>query len=134
MIHLGHLALSGAGLLIVEATAVSPEGRISPRILGCIPMTNEQAHGAGAGGDPGVFADPHARCSLAMPGARLPASPLGGRRADPPGCAERLADRRAFRRAARDGEVPPRGTRQGGVGEGAGGFRRGGQACGAAGV
>ncbi|MBC7520265.1 MAG: NADH:flavin oxidoreductase/NADH oxidase [Sandarakinorhabdus sp.] len=28
-IHLGHLALSGAGLLIIEATAVSPEGRIS---------------------------------------------------------------------------------------------------------
>lgn len=28
-IHLGHLALSGAGLLIIEATAVKPEGRIS---------------------------------------------------------------------------------------------------------
>ena len=34
MIHLGHLALSGAGLLTIEATAVSPEGRISPRDLG----------------------------------------------------------------------------------------------------
>ncbi len=34
MIHLGHLALSGAGLLILEATAVSPEGRISPKDLG----------------------------------------------------------------------------------------------------
>ncbi len=33
-IHLGHLALSGAGLLIVEATAVEPEGRISPDDLG----------------------------------------------------------------------------------------------------
>ncbi|WP_213993124.1 NADH:flavin oxidoreductase/NADH oxidase [Sodalis sp. dw_96] len=33
-IHLGHLALSGAGLLIVEATAVTPEGRISPQDLG----------------------------------------------------------------------------------------------------
>lgn len=33
-IHLGHLALSGAGLLIVEATAVEPEGRISPADLG----------------------------------------------------------------------------------------------------
>ncbi len=29
LIHLGHLALSGAGLLIIEATAVVPEGRIS---------------------------------------------------------------------------------------------------------
>jgi 2,4-dienoyl-CoA reductase-like NADH-dependent reductase (Old Yellow Enzyme family) len=28
-IHLGHLALSGAGLLTIEATAVTPEGRIS---------------------------------------------------------------------------------------------------------
>lgn len=34
MIHLGHLALSGAGLLIVEATAVVPEGRITPDDLG----------------------------------------------------------------------------------------------------
>jgi 2,4-dienoyl-CoA reductase-like NADH-dependent reductase (Old Yellow Enzyme family) len=29
LIHLGHLALSGAGLLIIEATAVNPEGRIT---------------------------------------------------------------------------------------------------------
>jgi len=34
MIHLGNLALSGAGLLIIEATAVTPEGRISPDDLG----------------------------------------------------------------------------------------------------
>ena len=34
MIHLGSLALSGAGLLIVEATAVNPEGRISWADLG----------------------------------------------------------------------------------------------------
>ncbi len=34
MIHLGHLALSGAALLMLEATAVSPEGRISPADLG----------------------------------------------------------------------------------------------------
>lgn len=33
-IHLGNLALSGAGLLIVEATAVAPEGRISAKDLG----------------------------------------------------------------------------------------------------
>lgn len=33
-IHLGHLALSGAGLLFIEATAVEPEGRISPWDLG----------------------------------------------------------------------------------------------------
>src|SRR6185436_9317250 len=34
VIHLGHLALSGAALLTIEATAVLPEGRISPRDLG----------------------------------------------------------------------------------------------------
>ena len=34
MIHLGHLALSGAALLTLEASAVSPEGRISARDLG----------------------------------------------------------------------------------------------------
>lgn len=32
--HLGQLAVSGAGLLIVEATAVEPEGRISPQDIG----------------------------------------------------------------------------------------------------
>ncbi len=34
MIHLGSLALSGAGLLTIEATAVEPEGRITPGDLG----------------------------------------------------------------------------------------------------
>jgi 2,4-dienoyl-CoA reductase-like NADH-dependent reductase (Old Yellow Enzyme family) len=34
VIHLGHLALSGAALLTIEATAVEPQGRISPRDLG----------------------------------------------------------------------------------------------------
>jgi 2,4-dienoyl-CoA reductase-like NADH-dependent reductase (Old Yellow Enzyme family) len=42
-VHLGHLALSGAGMLIVEATAVSPEGRISPHDLGLYSDANEQA-------------------------------------------------------------------------------------------
>jgi 2,4-dienoyl-CoA reductase-like NADH-dependent reductase (Old Yellow Enzyme family) len=34
MIHLGHLALSGAAMLTLEASGVSPEGRISGRDLG----------------------------------------------------------------------------------------------------
>lgn len=42
-IHLGHLALSSAGLLIVEATAVSPEGRITPNDLGLWDDDTEQA-------------------------------------------------------------------------------------------
>jgi 2,4-dienoyl-CoA reductase-like NADH-dependent reductase (Old Yellow Enzyme family) len=43
LIHLGHLALSGAGLLILEATAVEPEGRISPGDLGLWSDDNEAA-------------------------------------------------------------------------------------------
>ena len=34
LVHLGSRAVGGAGLIIVEATAVSPEGRISPGCLG----------------------------------------------------------------------------------------------------
>lgn len=34
LIHLGHLALSGAGLLCIEATSVEPDGRITPGDLG----------------------------------------------------------------------------------------------------
>lgn len=34
MIHLGSLALSGAGMLFIEATAVEPDDRITPADLG----------------------------------------------------------------------------------------------------
>jgi 2,4-dienoyl-CoA reductase-like NADH-dependent reductase (Old Yellow Enzyme family) len=43
MMHLGHLALSGAGLLTLEATAVSSRGRISPTDLGLYCDDNEAA-------------------------------------------------------------------------------------------
>lgn len=43
LIHLGNLSLSGAGCLIIEATAVSPEGRITPRCLGLYSNENEAA-------------------------------------------------------------------------------------------
>lgn len=43
LIHLGQLALSGAGLLILEATAVSAEGRITPGDLGLYSDANEAA-------------------------------------------------------------------------------------------
>ncbi|MES2635572.1 MAG: NADH:flavin oxidoreductase/NADH oxidase [Pseudomonadota bacterium] len=42
-IHLGHLALSGAAMLILEATAVSDVGRISPADLGLYSDANEAA-------------------------------------------------------------------------------------------
>jgi 2,4-dienoyl-CoA reductase-like NADH-dependent reductase (Old Yellow Enzyme family) len=41
--HLGSLALSGAGLLCVEATAVTAEGRITPGDLGLYSDDNERA-------------------------------------------------------------------------------------------
>lgn len=43
LLHLGHLALCGAGILLTEATAVSPQGRISPADLGLWSDTTEQA-------------------------------------------------------------------------------------------
>jgi 2,4-dienoyl-CoA reductase-like NADH-dependent reductase (Old Yellow Enzyme family) len=42
-IHLGHLALSGAALLTIEATAVAPDGRISARDLGLWSDATEEA-------------------------------------------------------------------------------------------
>ncbi len=43
LMHLGQLALSGAGLLIIEATAVSPEGRITPQDLGLYDDATQEA-------------------------------------------------------------------------------------------
>ena len=45
MQHLGNLALSGASLLIVEATGVAPEGRITPNCTGLYSDENEAAMG-----------------------------------------------------------------------------------------
>jgi 2,4-dienoyl-CoA reductase-like NADH-dependent reductase (Old Yellow Enzyme family) len=44
-IHLGQLALSGAGLLVVEATTVEPIGRITPGCLGLYDDASEEALG-----------------------------------------------------------------------------------------
>jgi 2,4-dienoyl-CoA reductase-like NADH-dependent reductase (Old Yellow Enzyme family) len=41
LIHLGQLAVSGAGLMVLEATAVSPEGRITAGDLGLYSDANE---------------------------------------------------------------------------------------------
>ncbi|MDN4590310.1 oxidoreductase [Xenophilus aerolatus] len=43
LIHLGQLALSGAGLLVIEATAVEEAGRITPGDLGLYSDDNEAA-------------------------------------------------------------------------------------------
>lgn len=43
LMHLGALSLSGAGMLIIEATAVEPEGRISAADLGLYDDATERA-------------------------------------------------------------------------------------------
>src|SRR5678815_1759123 len=45
VMHLGNLALSGAALLIIEATAVLPEGRISSADVGLWSDETEEAIG-----------------------------------------------------------------------------------------
>ncbi|MGE3540074.1 MAG: NADH:flavin oxidoreductase/NADH oxidase [Candidatus Tectimicrobiota bacterium] len=43
LMHLGQFAVSGAGLLITEAAAVEPHGRITPQCLGLYSEANEVA-------------------------------------------------------------------------------------------
>ncbi len=43
LMHVGQFAMGAAGLVIIEATHVSPEGRISPRCLGLYSDANEVA-------------------------------------------------------------------------------------------
>ena len=40
-VHLGSRAVGGAGIVITEATAVAPEGRITP---GCLGLWSEKTH------------------------------------------------------------------------------------------
>ena len=43
LMHLGSLALSGAAMLVIEATGVTPEGRITPNCTGLYSDANEAA-------------------------------------------------------------------------------------------
>ena len=43
LMHLGQLAISGAGMLVIEATAVCAEGRITPGCLGLYSDDNQDA-------------------------------------------------------------------------------------------
>lgn len=43
MMHLGQYAVSGAALVIIEATAISADGRISPKSLGLYSDGNERS-------------------------------------------------------------------------------------------
>ena len=70
VIHLGHLALSGAGLLIIEATAVERAGPHQPRVPR--PVLRRERSGARARARRSCAATAHARSasSSTTPGAR----------------------------------------------------------------
>ena len=74
LIHLGHLALSGAGLLIIEATAVEAVGRITPGCLGLWSDADRGRAAARAAGRARAFADADRHPARRMPGARPPAT------------------------------------------------------------
>ena len=76
LIHLGHLALSGAGLLIIEATAVSPEGRITAGDLGLYEDANEAALARVLAASARSRRS-RSRCSSPMPAARARAARRG---------------------------------------------------------
>ena len=100
-VHLGHLALSGAGLLILEATAISAEGRISPQDLGLYSDANEAALRDMRRDDPPPVADrPGDPAQPRRPQGQQPRA-LAGRHTDRPRRARRLAGRSTLRPAAR---------------------------------
>ena len=97
LIHLGSHAIGGAGLIIAEATAVAPEGRITP---GCSGMWNDaqaekwprviaflKAHGA----VPGIQIAHAGRKAVRQP-------PVGRRRPHEARRSARLAAHRSQRR------------------------------------
>ena len=65
MIHLGQLALSGAALLTIEATAVTPEGRITYGDTGALVRRQQGGNGACAGEHQAMVG--HARRDPARP-------------------------------------------------------------------
>ena len=107
-IHLGHLAHSGAALLTIEATAVTPEGRISPADLGLWSDETEAALGAGSRQGPPLVR--HADRDSARPCRPQGLDPgaLGGRRTDPRRTSRAAGRRWRLRRSRYEaGEHPP---------------------------
>ena len=97
-IHLGQLAFSGAGLLILEATAVEPAGRISPGDLGLWDDETENAlRGVVEDIRPGAPI-PVWGSSWVMPDAKHPAPPPGREAISWRSTMAGWANRRPFRR------------------------------------
>ena len=101
MIHLGHLALSGAGCCSSRRPRSRPEGRITPRRPR--PVLRRERSRAGAACSRAIrapFADPGRDPARPCRPQGVERSAVGRRRADPPD-ARRLADRGAVGAAAR---------------------------------
>ena len=109
VIHLGHLALSGAALLTIEATAVTPEGRISARDLGPVVRRHRARRSAGRSRACGAGRTCRSPSSSRTPAARRRREvPWEGGAQIRAGRAGRLADRRAVGRCrSPTGEHPP---------------------------
>ena len=127
VIHFGHLALSGAALLTIEATAVAPEGRIRARDLGLWSDDTEAALARVARERAPLVrhADRHPARACGAQGVDTRA--VGGRRPDPAERAGRMADGRAVgaavpsrpsirpSRSIAQGSRDPRRVRRGGA-------------------
>lgn len=114
LIHLGHLALSGAGLLTIEATAVTPEGRITYADVGlysdaCEAAMRRTLDAVRRWSDmPIAIQLAHAgrKASTEVPwrgGAQLPAEHPGGWRTEAPSAVAYLESDAAPTALSRDG-------------------------------
>ena len=131
LIHLGGLALSGAGMLCIEATAVEPEGRITPSDLGLYDDRTEAALRRGPGGRPEILAHSGGDAARARRPQGVEPRALAGRPADRTGRGWLAAGGTVGGAAARARAAPGR-ARRGRARPHPRGFRRDGQACGGA--
>ena len=117
VMHLGHLALSGAGLLIIEATAVEPIGRITPGCLGLWYDATEAALRPRAGACARIRACPSPSSSRHAGRKASSHAPWDGGQLIPPDAARRLAAGGAFgaAAAARRGAAAGAGRRRAGA-------------------
>ena len=107
LIHLGQLALSGAGLLTIEATAVLPQGRITYADVG---LWNEEKQAAMADTVERIrrYASIPIAVQLAHAGRKASTEvPWKGGPAAAAGRCTRLADARPVRSALRAGPSAP---------------------------
>ena len=131
LIHLGHLALSGAALLTIEATAVVPEGRITYADVGL--WSDERRRDARTLESVRRWSDMPIAIQLAHAGRKASTEvPWEGGRQIAARSAERLADRSAVGDPVRAGESAPVALDRDGLARVRERVCRGGTACGAA--